>query len=77
MQIAIITNTSWPIHLKIRVSLIGVYYVFLNMNKTYKSCTKTDDEAFWCATSVNADLDWQAWGYCNELCPLEGTVQVL
>ena len=53
-------------------------------NATYDSCTRSggystgypDEEAFWCATSVNADLNMQTWGFCNDLCPLEGTVQI-
>ena len=53
-------------------------------NKTYNSCTRKDgtttgypeEEAFWCAISVNDDSDMENWGFCNDLCPLEGTVQV-
>ena len=53
-------------------------------NATFNSCTRRDgttegypdEEAFWCATSVDADLNMQTWGFCNNFCPLEGTVQV-
>ena len=39
---------------------------------TYNSCTRKSDDAFWCATSVDANLDWLTHGYCNEAhCPLE------
>ena len=59
-------------------------FPFKYENKTYNSCTRwhgtspgfPDEEAFWCATSVNADLNIQNWGFCNDFCPLEGTVQV-
>ena len=51
-------------------------------NKTYKSCTRMDGfsnntpekAGFWCATSVDVDLDVRVWGFCNDLCPLEGTI---
>ena len=44
-------------------------------NTVYHSCTMVDWDGFWCATSVDAELDMQTWGNCNDLCPLEGTVQ--
>ena len=43
-------------------------------NKEYSSCTRStkDDTRFWCATSVNANLDWKTYGFCDEMkCPLE------
>ena len=57
---------------------------FKYLNKTYHSCTRKDgfsrdhsnEEAFWCATSVDDDLDSQSWGFCNDLCQLEGKVQI-
>ena len=46
-------------------------------NKEYSSCTRftKDDTRFWCATSVDADLKWQTYGYCQN-CPLEGSTYV-
>ena len=38
----------------------------------YNSCIRNRKNAFWCATSVDANLDWQTRGFCNDLCPLEG-----
>ena len=49
---------------------------FKDSNTTYNSCTRFDSDGFWCATSVDADLEWQTWGFCNDLCPLEGIIQV-
>ena len=51
-------------------------FPFKYLNKTYNSCTRKRGEGFWCATSVNDDSDMENWGFCNDLCPLEGTVQV-
>ena len=45
-------------------------------NKTYHSCTMIDADGFWCATSVDTDSDVLTWGFCNDLCQLEGIVQV-
>ena len=42
-------------------------------NTTYNSCTRFDSDGFWCATSVDTDLEWQTYGFCNDFCPLEGT----
>ena len=47
-------------------------FPFRHYDTTYNSCTKNGELGFWCATSVNADLEWQSYGYCNDLCPLEG-----
>ena len=46
-------------------------------NKEYSSCTRStkDDTRFWCATSVDADLKTQTYGYCQN-CPLEGSTYV-
>ena len=60
-------------------------FPFRNGNVTHNSCTRIDgkspgypyEEGFWCATSVDADLNWRTGGYCNDLCPLEGTFQAL
>ena len=48
---------------------------FKHENISYSSCTNVDaDHGFWCATSVDVNLDWQTWGHCmdNTTCPLEG-----
>ena len=45
-------------------------------NKTYNSCTReiygANSKEFGCATSVDADLNWQTSGFCNDFCPCEG-----
>ena len=59
-------------------------FPFKYLNKTYNSCTRMEgtstgypkEEAYWCATSVDTDLNMQTYGFCNDKCPLEGTVQV-
>ena len=59
-------------------------FPFKYANKTYNFCTRKDgttegypdEKGFWCATSVDADLDVETWGFCNNLCPLEGTVRI-
>ena len=47
-------------------------FPFKYKNTIYNSCTRKDSEAFWCATSVDSNLDWQLGGICSELCQLEG-----
>ena len=47
-------------------------FPFKYHDTTYNSCTRKSDNAFWCATSVDANLNWKTYGYCNDLCPLEG-----
>ena len=48
-------------------------FPFKHDNTTYDSCTKKPNmHGFWCATSVDANLDYQTWGHCHDLCPLEG-----
>ena len=46
---------------------------FTYKNQSYTSCTKKDEEQFWCATTVNTTNHYQAdiWGYCNNLCHKE------
>ena len=45
-------------------------FPFKHSGKTYNSCTR--DTEFWCATSVDADLELQTSGLCEDFCPLEG-----
>ena len=48
-------------------------FPFKYRDKSYDSCTKDGDkQAFWCATSVDADLYRLTTGRCNDACPLEG-----
>ena len=47
-------------------------FPFKHYDTIYNSCTKNGEKGFWCATSVDANLDWQTFGFCNDLCPLEG-----
>ena len=47
-------------------------FPFKYKNAIYHSCTRKDSETFWCATSVDSDLEWQLGGTCTESCPLEG-----
>ena len=51
-------------------------FPFKHGNKTYNSCTReiygTNSKEFGCATSVDADLNWQTSGICNDFCPYEG-----
>ena len=52
-------------------------FPFKHKNVSYSSCTLVDaDDGFWCATSVDANLDWQTWGNCmnNTTCPLKGRI---
>ena len=42
-------------------------------DKTYNSCKWNKSKRyFWCATSVDADLEWQTRAFCSELCHNEG-----
>ena len=49
-------------------------FPFKDSNTTYNSCTRSNSNppGFWCATSVNNDLEWQTFGFCNDFCQLEG-----
>lgn len=47
-------------------------FPFKYFDTTYNSCTRNGGSGFWCATSVDANLNWKTYGYCNDLCPLEG-----
>ena len=48
-------------------------FPFKDRDITYHSCKwNTSKQFFWCATSVNADLEWQTSAFCNELCHNEG-----
>ena len=47
-------------------------FPFKYKNAIYNSCTRKDSETFWCATSVDSDLEWQTGGTCTESCQLEG-----
>ena len=49
-------------------------FPFKDRGRTYDSCKwNTSKQIFWCATSVNADFEWQTYAFCNELCHNEGT----
>ena len=52
-------------------------FPFKYYNTLYNSCTRNAAKGFWCATSVDANLNYQTWGFCNDLCPLEGMYSVL
>ena len=47
-------------------------FPFKHKNELYNSCTMADSDGLWCATSVDAKLDWQTRGFCTETCPFEG-----
>ena len=51
-------------------------FPFKHRNKIYNSCIReiygTNSKEFGCATSVDADLNWQTSGICNDFCPYEG-----
>ena len=47
-------------------------FPFKYFDTTYNSCIRVNGGAFWCATSVDADLDFQTHGTCNDLCNYEG-----
>ena len=47
-------------------------FPFKHKNKLYNSCTMADLDGLWCATSVDASLDWQTRGFCTETCQFEG-----
>ena len=47
-------------------------FPFRYFGTTFNSCIRFVEGAFWCATSVDADLEWQTFGVCNDLCPLKG-----
>ena len=47
-------------------------FPFKYFDTTYNSCTRNGGSGFWCATSVDVNLNWKTYGYCNDLCPLEG-----
>jgi hypothetical protein len=44
-------------------------FPFIYKNVTYESCTKMDQDKFWCASIVDDTNHLTSWGYCNELCP--------
>ena len=48
-------------------------FPFKDRNVTHNNCTM-GNYGLWCATSVNATLDWQTSGYCADIsvCPIEG-----
>ena len=48
-------------------------FPFKYKNVIYNSCTKMDHDRFWCATTVDSTNHKTSWGYCNNLCPMEGT----
>ena len=50
---------------------------FKYKDKEYSSCTRLakTDTRFWCATSVDAGLNMQTFGYCQD-CPREGTFYI-
>ena len=54
-------------------------FPFKYNDKEYSSCTRfqneKDDTRFWCATSVDADLKMETFGYCQN-CPLEGSTHM-
>ena len=48
-------------------------FPFKDNNITYDYCKwNTRNQYYWCATSVDADLEWQTRAFCNELCYNEG-----
>ena len=49
-------------------------FPFKDRNVTHNKCTMNGNDGLWCATSVNATLDWQTSGYCTDIsiCPIEG-----
>ena len=52
-------------------------FPFKYSNTTYNACTRNGGSTskglgFWCATSVDVNQNWQTYGFCNDLCPLEG-----
>ena len=47
-------------------------FPFKHKNVTHNSCTMADSDGLWCATSVDANLDWQTKGFCTtKTCPFE------
>ena len=47
-------------------------FPFKHKSVEYNSCTMADSDGLWCATSVDANLDWQTKGFCTESCQFEG-----
>ena len=47
-------------------------FPFKHKNEIHNSCTMVDFDGLWCATSVDANLDWQTRGFCTETCQFEG-----
>ena len=45
---------------------------FKHNNVEYMTCTMVDSDGLWCATKVDANLDWQTKGFCTESCQFEG-----
>ena len=74
------SNKQYRIRIDVKGTQFGVrnpcIFPFKHRNKIYNSCTReiygTNSKEFGCATSVDADLEMQTSGFCNDLCQYEG-----
>ena len=47
---------------------LSCVFPFIYEGVTYNSCTKEGEDYHWCATSVNEDLTYDGFGFCEESC---------
>ena len=73
-EISVSCDMSYPLELTNSKIEAPCIFPFIYNQREYKNCTKVDYDKLWCATSVNKNGHWKTWGYCNEFCQTDDTM---